>query len=248
MIGFVIIAFILIVAALSSRYGVDSRDGSVDPRGPSTRGHPLRPRSRTISASVQPAARRPRARTRPAGASAGCRSPVLAARRPRSAAGRSRRRRTRDRVIEQAEVVDQPPLEVRAGDAIDRAAARAAARRTFAVSGRIGSSQNQPSLANIASRQRWTSISADEAWPSSARRRGAQPRAAKSTARLDPDDDVDVGVARRPGVRRPGESSRRGARSACRSPPASRSSAELSGAFQRPSAAHPQSPVQRRTP
>jgi hypothetical protein len=34
MIGFVIIAFILIVAALSSRYGVDSRDGSVDPRGP----------------------------------------------------------------------------------------------------------------------------------------------------------------------------------------------------------------------
>jgi hypothetical protein len=34
MFGFVIIAFILIVAALSSRYGVDSRDGSVDPRAP----------------------------------------------------------------------------------------------------------------------------------------------------------------------------------------------------------------------
>jgi len=32
MIGLVIIAFIVVLAALAGRYGVDSREGSVDPR------------------------------------------------------------------------------------------------------------------------------------------------------------------------------------------------------------------------
>ena len=32
MIGLVIIAFIILLAALAGRYGVDSRDGSIDPR------------------------------------------------------------------------------------------------------------------------------------------------------------------------------------------------------------------------
>ena len=114
-----------------------------------------------------------------------------------------------------------------------RRAARAAARRTPAVSGRAGSSQYQPSLANIASRQRCASMTRQE-------HRGVAPRRASRRPRAS-----DVRMPRRPPPRRrrrrrrrarptgraTGSVPRRPASVMTSIPAARRSSAARSGAF-----------------
>ena len=75
----------------------------------------------------------------------------------------------------------------------------------------------------------------------------AEPPRGERGARLDPEDDVDPGVAGGQGSGVPGSSAKQ--RSVAASiAPASRSSAARSGPFQRPSMAHGHSAVQRATP
>ena len=152
----------------------------------------------------------------------------------------ARRRDEQRQVVEEA----APPASCRRRRRRS-AAARAAARRTWRVSGRIGSSQNQPSLANIASRQRWASsrLTIVRGPPRSSRPAHVPPRTPRRSSprprRRPRRRAAPTGRAHPGGERRPPRWRRR-------SPPASRSNAARSGPFQRPSAAsaHSAAPAQ----
>ena len=124
--------------------------------------------------------------------------------------------------------------------------ARAAALSTWRVSGRTGSSQNQPSLANIARRQRCASSRSRTRALSSAAAVG-QRSAANSGAETTP-RTTSIQASLAAAASTPPGSTAIAAAVTASIAPASRSSAARSGAFHRPSSASGHSPPQRATP
>ncbi len=129
----------------------------------------------------------------------------------RTAPHRVEPRETRHR----GQLVHELLLEPRATRPSTSRTACAANRSTWVVSGRRGSSQYQPQLANIASRDAWACIRVSSRPPGLCVGRTACPAQLVGDPVLGSDEaarDVDVSVARRPGVEAQGRQARLGHR------------------------------------